>query len=180
MLGVPLHALRGPFCSPKAVRSRWEHSRKAILAFCRLAHRTVQCTTGHCTVQISFLLWRSWPLEIQSRWRIGHCPVHTGHCPVPPSDRWPCHTSRADYAADRWLTGQSGAPPDSPVHHRTVRWFIAVHRRRSPESIQLTAASLAHQTLSGAPPDSSVHPDRATFWLFTANFSKSVSPVSST
>jgi hypothetical protein len=24
-------------------------------------------------------------------------------------------------AADRWLTGQSGAPPDSPVHHRTVR-----------------------------------------------------------
>jgi hypothetical protein len=24
-------------------------------------------------------------------------------------------------SADRWLTGQSGAPPDSPVHHRTVR-----------------------------------------------------------
>jgi hypothetical protein len=24
-------------------------------------------------------------------------------------------------AADRWLTGESGAPPDSPVHHRTVR-----------------------------------------------------------
>jgi hypothetical protein len=23
--------------------------------------------------------------------------------------------------ADCWLTGQSGAPPDSPVHHRTVR-----------------------------------------------------------
>jgi hypothetical protein len=23
--------------------------------------------------------------------------------------------------ADRWLTRQSGAPPDSPVHHRTVR-----------------------------------------------------------
>jgi hypothetical protein len=24
-------------------------------------------------------------------------------------------------AGDRWLTGQSGAPPDSPVHHQTVR-----------------------------------------------------------
>jgi hypothetical protein len=26
------------------------HSRKAFLAFCRLAHRTVRCTTGHCPV----------------------------------------------------------------------------------------------------------------------------------
>jgi hypothetical protein len=36
------------------------------------------------------------------------------------------HVSREDCAADRcsgdrWLTGQSGAPPDSPVHHRTIR-----------------------------------------------------------
>jgi hypothetical protein len=36
------------------------------------------------------------------------------------------HVSREDCAAavgagDRWLTGQSGAPPDSPVHHKTVR-----------------------------------------------------------
>jgi hypothetical protein len=32
----------------------------------------------------------------------------------PPSDRWLGHVSRVDRAADRWLTGQSGA-------HRTVR-----------------------------------------------------------
>jgi hypothetical protein len=38
------------------------HSRKAFLAFCRLAHRTVRCTTGHCPVRISFLIWRSRPL----------------------------------------------------------------------------------------------------------------------
>jgi hypothetical protein len=36
------------------------------------------------------------------------------------------HASPADCAADhcagdRWLTGHSGAPPDSPVHHRTVQ-----------------------------------------------------------
>jgi hypothetical protein len=50
------------------------------------------------------------------RWRLGAvgCPVHTGHCPVPPPDRWLGHVSRADRAADRWLTGQSGA-------HRTFR-----------------------------------------------------------
>jgi hypothetical protein len=98
---------------------------------------------------ISFQKWRSRPLQSWSRWRTGHCPVHTGHCPVPPFDRWLGHASRADRAADRWLTGQSGAPPDSsvnysrtspdssrerpvhrssawrtghcPVHHRTVR-----------------------------------------------------------
>jgi hypothetical protein len=82
------------------------HSRKAFLAFCRLAHRTVRCTTGHCPVRISFLLWRSRPLALWSRWR-------TGHCPVPPSDRWLGHVSRADRAADRW--------PGRPLAHRTVR-----------------------------------------------------------
>jgi hypothetical protein len=75
--------------------------------------------------------------------------------------------------ADCWLTGQSGAPPDSPViYSRTPS--------TKPESSQLTEASLAHRTLSGAPPDSPVHPDRAVFWLHIANFSVIVSPVSST
>jgi hypothetical protein len=46
MLGLLLHAPRGLFYSPKAARSRWRPTRKAILAFCRVAHRTVRCTTG--------------------------------------------------------------------------------------------------------------------------------------
>jgi hypothetical protein len=53
----------------------------------------------------------------------------TPDSPVPPSDRGLGHTSHADYAADRWpsrplahrtvrcTTGQSGAPPDSPVNY---------------------------------------------------------------
>jgi hypothetical protein len=98
------------------------HSRKAILAFCRLVHRTVRCTTGHCPVRISFLIWRSRLLQSWSRWRIGHCPVHTGQSGAP-SDRW--HLSRVVRRffgrpfgpADCWLTGQSGAPPDSPVNY---------------------------------------------------------------
>jgi hypothetical protein len=57
----------------------------------------------------------------------------TPDSPVHPSDRWLGHASRTDCAADRWrgrplahrtvrcTTRQSGAPPDSPVHHQTVR-----------------------------------------------------------
>jgi hypothetical protein len=143
------------------------HSRKAILVFCRLAHRTVWCATGHCPVRTSFLLWRSRPLALWSRWRTGHCPVHTGHCPVhtgqfgasfrplarprvsrgsrgrplarptvgsPDSpvnySRTPLITSREQQVRQSqpgapdtvWCTtGQSGAPPDSLVHHQTVR-----------------------------------------------------------
>jgi hypothetical protein len=37
----------------------------------------------------------------------------TPDSPVPPSDRWPGHASRADCAADRWL--------GRPLAHRTVR-----------------------------------------------------------
>jgi hypothetical protein len=51
MLGWLLHAPRDPFYSPKAARSRWKQSGKAILAFCRVAHRT---GTVHSPVQISF------------------------------------------------------------------------------------------------------------------------------
>jgi hypothetical protein len=46
MLGVLLHASRGPFYSPKAVRSRWRSTWKANLAFSRVVHWTVRCTTG--------------------------------------------------------------------------------------------------------------------------------------
>jgi hypothetical protein len=47
-------------------------------------------------------------------------------------------------SADRWLTGQSGAPSDSPViYSRTPP--------TKPESSQFARASLAHRTLSGAP-----------------------------
>jgi hypothetical protein len=57
---------------------------------------------------------------VADRWRFGAVGApDTVRCtpdsPVPPSDRWPGHASRADCAADHWLTGQSGAPPDSPV-----------------------------------------------------------------
>jgi hypothetical protein len=39
-------------------------------------------------VLISFLFWRSRPLTIWSRWRTGHCPVHTGQSGAV-GDRYP-------------------------------------------------------------------------------------------
>jgi hypothetical protein len=136
MLGVLLHAPRGSFYSPKAARSRWEHSRKADLAFCRLTHRTVRC--GFLSLNGEADRWRQRAVGAPDTVRC------TPDSLVPPSSCWLGHVSRADRAADRWLTGQSGA-------HQTVRWIIAVRRRRFPKSGQFTRASLAHRTLSGAP-----------------------------
>jgi hypothetical protein len=90
------------------------HSRKAIVAFCRLAHRTVRCTTEHCPVRISFLIWRSRPLAHRTL-SGAHRTLSGAHRTVrcPPSDRWLGHVSRTDRAADRW--------PGRPLAHQTVR-----------------------------------------------------------
>jgi hypothetical protein len=118
MLGWLLHAPRVPFYSSKAARSRWKQSGKAILAFCRVAHQT---GTVHGPVQIAFLKWHSRPLQKCSRWRTGHSGAHrTVRCHFPTVGAG--HASPADLAADRcaggrWLTGQSGVPPDSLVNY---------------------------------------------------------------
>jgi hypothetical protein len=68
----------------------------------------------------------------------------TPDSPVHPSDRWLCHTSRADSAADRWFTGQSGAPPDSPVIYSRTSLIASreqpVDSRRSgaPDTVRCT------------------------------------------
>jgi hypothetical protein len=160
MLGVLLHAPRGPFYSPKADRSRWEQSRKAILAFYRLAHRSVRCTTGHCPVRISFLFWRSRPLKTWSRWRTGHCPVHTGQSGAPIRPLARPHVTRG--LRGRPLAQPTVGSPDSPVSHRTVQWIIVVRcwlgsREQRLRRRRLTGhCPVHHRTLSGAPPDSPV------------------------
>jgi hypothetical protein len=116
---------------------------------------------NHCSCPVpDFLPNRAQP-TIADWWQLAH---RTVRCPLPTVGA--SHASPADLAADRcaggrWLTGQSGAPSDSPVHHRTVQWIIAVRRQSFPRAASSPEASLAHRTLSGAPPDSSVHPDRA-------------------
>jgi hypothetical protein len=125
MLGCLLHAPRGPFYSPKAARSCWRPTRKAILAFCRLAHRTVWCTTG----QPLFMFGARSPsysgTDDYCRFvEVGA--LDTVRCtpdsPVPLPTVGAGHASPVDCATDRcaggrWLTRQSGAPPDSPVNY---------------------------------------------------------------
>jgi hypothetical protein len=83
--------LRGPFYSPKAARSRWRPTRKAILGFCRLAHRTVRCTTG----QPLFMSDARSPFfssEVDRCRDVALGAPDTVRCtpdsPVPPADRW--------------------------------------------------------------------------------------------
>jgi hypothetical protein len=129
-----LHAPRGPFYSPKVARSRWRSIWKAILVFCRVVHRTVTVAV-RCV--ISFHIWRIRPLVLGVGWRTGHCPVHARQSGVPnrPLLRATCRPRIAQPtvgAGDRWLTGQSGAPPDSPVNYSCTPLHF-------PESSRFTA-----------------------------------------
>jgi hypothetical protein len=121
---------------------------------------SVAWRTGHCPVRISFLLWRSRPLEFQSRWRTGHCPVHTVQSGVP-SDRSLCHASRADYAADRWpgrlLAHRTvRCTPDSPVNFsctspmKSREWPVDGRQPGAPDTVRCTTGQ------SGAPRPSSL------------------------
>jgi hypothetical protein len=86
------------------------------------------------------------------RWRLGAVgapdTVRCSHPTVGSATRHAWITRPTVGAPDRWLTGQSGDSPDSPVNYsRTLlTWFP-----RAATSPQLT-----HRTLSSAPPDSPV------------------------
>jgi hypothetical protein len=121
MLGV-LHVPRGLFYSPKADRSHWRPTWKAIPAFYRVVHRTVRCTTG----QPLFMSGARSPSISGASDRCSSGLVgapdtirYTSDSPVCPTDRC-CGPRVAHGLRSRpllrwrsWLTGQSGAPPDS-------------------------------------------------------------------
>jgi hypothetical protein len=82
--------------------------------------------------------------------------------PVPPSDRWLGHVSRADLAADRW--------PGRPLAHRTVRCTpdSPVNYSRTPlitsreQQVRLSQSG-APDTVRCTTGHCPVHPDRADF-----------------
>jgi hypothetical protein len=117
------------------------------------------------------------------RWRTGQsgAPLDS-HCSMSDADLLP-YLAQTTLATPGWLAHQtlSGAPSrpleratrrpriarptvalavvgssNSPVHHRTVRWIIAVRRQSFPRVACSPESSLAHRTLFGAPPDSPV------------------------
>jgi hypothetical protein len=106
MLGVLLHAPRGPFYSPKAARSHLNSICRALVAFCPWAHKIVWCTTGQRTVHdfLPFLVKPTVATTGPMVHRIVRCDLMTiGEV----------HVSFIDRVADHWrgcgwLTGQSG------------------------------------------------------------------------
>jgi hypothetical protein len=101
-----------PFIAPRQLGAVESKSRRLILPsvdWCTGqsgAHRTLS-GARFLSLNGAADRWRS-----GSRWSIGHVRC-TPDSPVPPSDRWPGHVSRADSVVDRW--------PGRPLAHRTVR-----------------------------------------------------------
>jgi hypothetical protein len=88
----------------------------------------------------------------------------TVRCPLPTVGAG--HASPADCATDRcaggrWLTGQSGAPPDSPVNYSRTP-------PNSPESGLFTGAQPAPPDIVRCTTRQSSVPDRAGLWLYSA------------
>jgi hypothetical protein len=105
---------------------------------------------SHCSCPVRDLLPIMAQMTVAELWQLVHRTLSDAHwtvrCPLPTVGAG--HASPADCAVDRcaggrWLTGQSGAPPDSPVNYsRTPPNF--------PESGLFTGVQ------PGAPPDSPV------------------------
>jgi hypothetical protein len=118
-----------PFIVPRQLRVVESNLGRQILP-------SVDCTIGHCPVQISFLFWRSQPLTVWSHWRTGQ-----SGAPIRP------------LARPRVTRGLRGRPlarptvgsPDSPV----------IFSRTPPTKFRERPF---HQSQPGAP-DSPVHPD---------------------
>jgi hypothetical protein len=83
--------LGGPFYSPKAARSRWRSIWKAILAFYRVVHRTVRCTTR----QPQFMSGARSP-------SISGASDHCSSGPVGAPDTVRCIPDSPVHPADRW------------------------------------------------------------------------------
>jgi hypothetical protein len=118
MLGVLLHAPRGPFIPPRQLGAVESNPGRLSLP-----------SVGWCTGQsgADFFPFLAQP-TVEDLEPLAHRTLSGAHrtvwCPLQTVGSATRHARLAwptIGAADRWLTGQSGAPPDSPVHHRTIR-----------------------------------------------------------
>jgi hypothetical protein len=168
-LGSSSMCLGGPFYSPKAARSRWRPTRKAILP--SVGWRTGQSGAppdNHCSCPVCDLLPILAQTTVAETWQLAHRTLSNAHrtvwCPCRPLARG--HTLPPDCVADRcaggrWLTGQSGAPPDSPVNYNRTS-------PNSPESSQFAGGWPGASDTVGCTTGQSGVPDRAVLWLYSA------------
>jgi hypothetical protein len=117
MLGLILHAPRGPFYSPKAARSSWKQSGKAILAF--VGWRTGQSGAPpdrHYSVSGADCFPKLAQPTVEDLEPLMHRTVRCPLLTVGSATRHARIALPTVGSADRWLTGQSGVLPDSPVN----------------------------------------------------------------
>jgi hypothetical protein len=75
-------------------------------------HRTA---TVHVRCAISFLFWRSRPLQLRAGWCTGHCPVHTGQTGAPCREL--ARATRRPWIARPTVALAAIGSPDSPVNY---------------------------------------------------------------
>jgi hypothetical protein len=132
-----------PFIAPRQLGAVESIPGRQFLPY--VAWRTGQSGAPPDTVWCGFLSF----FGEADRWRFGAVGApDTVRCTpdslVPLLTVGSCHALRADYVADCWLTGQSGAPPDSPVIYSRTPLIASreqpVDRRRpgAPDTVRCT------------------------------------------
>jgi hypothetical protein len=116
-------------------------------------HRTVIVA---CPVRISFLNWRSRPLQLRAGWRTGHCLVHIGRSGAP--SRPLARATRRPRIARPTVALAAVGSPDSPVNYSRMP-------PSSPESGQFAGSQPGAPDTVRCTTGQSGVPDRAESWL---------------
>jgi hypothetical protein len=127
-LGVP-----SPFYNPKAARSRWRPTWKPKLAFCGwCTGQSGAPPDSHCSCPMCDLLPFLAHPTVGPRGQLAHRTLSSAHrtvqCAQPTVGATTCRAKIARPTVgtgDRWFTGQSGAPPDSPVNYSHVAFSVS-------------------------------------------------------
>jgi hypothetical protein len=119
-LGISSMHLGVPFIAPRQLGA--VGGQQGRLSLPSVEWRTRQSGAPpdiHCRRSGANLLPILAQMTVASLGQMAHRTLSVAHrtvwCPLPTVGAG--HASPADCAADRWLTGQSGAPPDSPVNY---------------------------------------------------------------
>jgi hypothetical protein len=124
-LGASSMRLGVPFIAPRQLGA--VGGQQGRLSLPSVGWRTGQSGAppdNHCSCPVRDLLPILAQTTVAESWQLAHrtlsCAHRTVRCPLPTVGAG--HASHADCAADRcvggrWLTRQSGAPPDSPVNY---------------------------------------------------------------
>jgi hypothetical protein len=144
-LGISSMRLGVPFIAPRqlgAVGGQLGRPNLPSVGWC-----IGQPVAGRCA--ISFLFWCIRLLQLWAHWCTRHYLVHTGQsgahltvrCPPPTIGADTCRAKIARPtvgAGDRWLTGQPGAPSDSPVNYSHVATLLFPRGTSSPRMTHRT------------------------------------------